>query len=70
MMDLRITRLVSVQGFNRAFEEQMSKHPTMEEAYESIEKLYSKHYNTRRFKNYDSFRMSRKYHMKKAKSSS
>jgi hypothetical protein len=71
MTDKRVTRLVSVQGFNQAFEEQIKYHKTMADAFYSVNELYAKYYGGEgRYSSFDSFRMSRKHYLLKLKKQS
>jgi hypothetical protein len=71
MVDKRVMRLVHIDGFNQAFEEQIAKHKTMESAFHYVNELYAKYFGGEgKFKSYDSFRMSRNYHLKKHKNKS
>jgi hypothetical protein len=59
--------LHNVHKFDERFVEFTCTHSTYQEAYEGVEKLYIKAFGTRRFKNFDSYRNSRKRRINKQK---
>jgi hypothetical protein len=55
----RSKKIIQIEHFDARFIELTSEHTTYQEAYEALEEEYSKLFGIRRYKNYESFRISR-----------
>lgn len=62
-----IIRLLTPEGFNQAFEEEMSKHPTHLKAYEAVEERHEHHYKIRKYIDFESFRVCRSKMIKRGR---
>jgi hypothetical protein len=61
-----VLRLLNVEGFNQAFEEELPKHRTHLQAYEAVEEVHERYFTFRRYMDFENFRRSR-YQMIRAR---
>ena len=62
-----ILRLLTPEGFNQAFDEKIGHFSTYSEAYEAVEEIHQRFFTFRKYSDYESFRVSRTYFLKKVK---
>lgn len=51
-----ILRLLHIQGFNEAFDEELPKHKTQFEAYMAVEELHERYFTFPKYSDFQSFR--------------
>ncbi len=57
--------LLTVDGFIRAFEKNLSSYPTKQMAFDAVNNEHLKHFKKTKYSNYDSFRQIRNRKLKK-----
>lgn len=57
----RIKKLATTKGFNELWEKEVGKGKTHKEAFWAVEKEYRETFEENKYKNYHSFRNSRRY---------
>jgi len=65
MVDDRICKLVSVEGFHQIVDEYIKETHQVKGAYEMAEAEYVDNFGFRRYKDYDSYRVARNRFLKK-----
>lgn len=64
-IETQIARLTTTKGFIEAFEEEISNHKNMPDAYYAVEKVHHSVFGYHRYSGYDSFRKVRERKLKK-----
>jgi|TARA_R100000084_G_scaffold93623_1_gene47405 hypothetical protein len=59
-----ITDLLTKKGFDKKFHEYCRLELNYEDAYEKVEQLHTYYFGIRKYKNYDSYRVSKNYRKK------
>lgn len=60
----RIKKLRTPSGFDEVFEQEIRKHPTYEDAFETLNKEFKQWFDEPRYKNYEAYRQSRRQRIK------
>ena len=67
MLDPEIRRLITVAGFNQAYEELLPESYSYRHCYEQTEAIYEKYFLCRRYSSFESFYQVRQGYLKKRK---
>ena len=65
MIDIKILKLLSAEGFDERFYEVSAKTPTYKKAYEAVQDEHELYFGRRRYAGYDSYRVCRHLRIKK-----